>query len=177
MTCTICRDPRRDEIDAAILQQVPTRTVAQKFGIKRHDPLVRHRKNCLGDQIGYLNEERSALHARVAVPRVKAALAAIEGNRVAIEPGVLETPEDVLAAARLVNHELEEITHEARRLGDGRMALGAVRERVGLLSFFARAFHMFDEGGTTIDQSTKVVNFLGKLSDDELRAFGEAVVS
>ena len=177
MTCTVCKHPRVNEIDAAILQQVPTRTLAAKFEIKHHDRLVRHRKNCLRDKIGYLNEERSALHARVAVPEVKQALAAIEGNRVKIEPGVLETPDDVLLAARRVFHELEEIAQESRRLGDGRMTLLALRESMGVLQFFGRAFHMFEEGGTKVDNSTKVVNFLGKLTDDELRAIGEGMAS
>lgn len=173
MTCTICKHPDVNEIDAAILQEVSARTLALKYGIKHHDRLVRHRKNCLSDKIGYLNEERGALHARVAVPEVKRALAAIEGSRVKIEPGVLETSEDILAAARRMFHELEEVTQQSRRLGDTRMTLLAIREGTGLLQFFARAFRMFDESGTKVDNSVKIVNYLGGLPEEQLRAISE----
>lgn len=171
VTCTICKDDRREEIDAALLSSTPAPVIAKKFGFKRRDALARHRRNCLGGHVLYLDNQRRATRTRV-----KEVLAPVKNNRVTLEPGALETPDDVLGAARRLHHELEEIAAEARELGDTKTALFAMRSTLGVLEFFGRALKMFDEG-TRIDQSTKIVQFLGTMSDNELRAIIERQAS
>ncbi len=167
MACTVCAHEQRSEIDAALLQKAPARAVGRRFGLTHH-ALGRHRKSHLAGQLAYLNAERDAIGTRVALDDVAAAVQALE-KRVPGEVVTLETADDVLFEGRRLYGKIWAILSEAERTGDTRVALRAIKEARETLELFGRAFKMFDEGGTTIDRSTKILAVLGQASEADLR--------
>ncbi|MGA8476259.1 MAG: hypothetical protein WB681_14505 [Candidatus Cybelea sp.] len=83
----------------------------------------------------------------------------------------LEPKTLVAATARLVDEALSLLEH-AKRADDRRTALVALREARDGLALLMKAAGMLagDVGTTVIDNRKQVLNVLGKLSEDELRA-------
>ncbi len=166
--CTVCADERKDAIDADLLT-VSDRVAALKFGLSRA-AVGRHRRNHLKGEVLFLNAARAEVKTRMGAVDGKRA-AQLLATRMPATTGALETPEDVLSEARDLFRATKELVANADRTGDSHGALRALREARAVLELFGRAYHMFEDGGLKIDQSTKIVNVLGGLSDDEMRAF------
>jgi hypothetical protein len=108
MRCSICRSPRRKEIDAALLQGARFRDLARDAGVGK-DSLVRHRDRHLPARL------------------VKAQQAA-----------EIATADVLAAELAALDSKAGQLGDEAERSGDWRGALLAVRERTRICELKAR---------------------------------------
>jgi len=164
-TCTACTHAQREVIDAAILQNTPYRAVASKFELSR-DVVGRHARRHLRHQIAFIDADRRLV--QMPLEEAKRARELLE-TRVKAEKYAIDCSEDVLNETRHLYQKALTIMEEAERTGNSPVALRALREARETLVLFGRAYKMFDEGGTTIDRSTKILTILGQTSEADLR--------
>ena len=69
-TCTVCRDPKRDEIDAALIERRPFRDIARQFGPSK-DALVRHHDNHLPVTLAEARKAAEVAHADTILAQVQ----------------------------------------------------------------------------------------------------------
>jgi len=166
--CVVCADERVSRIDADLVQTT-IRVVARKYGLPKSN-VDRHRRYHLAGEVAFLNASKDEIRTRTGVLDAHRAVALLE-TRMPASEGPLETPADVLTEVRGLFRKVSQLTSDADRTGDSITALKAMAEARRLLELFGRAFHMFDEGGVTIDQSSKVINVVNGMSDDDIRRF------
>ena len=66
-TCSICNNPARESINAALEQGTPYRTIANQYDVSR-DALMRHAKGHLPGKLLRQTKVRAVPHARVREP-------------------------------------------------------------------------------------------------------------
>jgi hypothetical protein len=109
-TCTVCRHPKHEAIDAALLRLEPTQTVAKRFGLVGQS-VARHKANHLAPALAASAKVRDALRVEDLIAqvvalnkKVDAVLSQAEGDRdmAMVLKGVREARENVLALGRLL---------------------------------------------------------------------------
>jgi hypothetical protein len=167
--CGVCVDDRRVLIEGALLQTT-LRAVGKEFGLDRN-MLWRHKTKHLTGQAAYIENQRKALHKQVVLDAGAEALAKIKATRTDVAIPSIETPEDVLAQLRYLYGAAITTLQRADNIGDHNVVLRSIREGRDVLHLIGRTLQMFDEGGTTIDRSTKVLAVIDGMSTGDLRAF------
>lgn len=114
--CTICDDPRRAEIDAALVSERGYRAVAKRFGLSE-SATYRHRAEHLPE---------SLMMAR--------------------EAGEIARADSLLGDLRSLHERTVRILCEAENAGDLRVALQAVREARGNMELMAKLVGHIGEG-------------------------------
>ena len=107
-TCTVCRHPEREDIDAALVRHEPFRAIARRTGLHK-DALIRHHDNHL---------PKALLKAR--------------------DVGEVAHADNILGQIRGLRDEAHGILTEAKKAGDLRTALGAIREGCRCLELIGR---------------------------------------
>ncbi len=157
-SCSICSHPETAKITKALTSGDSLRSTASRFHITAA-ATHRHLTRCL-------KVTRSI--EKLEKPRLDATQTSVsDSSRFdSLEPKTL-----VAATARLVDEALSLLEH-AKRADDRRTALVALREARDGLALLMKAAGMLagDVGTTVIDNRKQVLNVLGKLSEDELRA-------
>ncbi len=69
-TCTICRHPERTEIDAALVEHRPFRTIARQFDASK-DALIRHHDNHLPAELVKAKDTAEVAHADAILAQVQ----------------------------------------------------------------------------------------------------------
>lgn len=102
--CSVCKHPKRKEIEEAILNGVPFRTIAERYGMS-HTSIIRHRDN------GHIAK------ALVKAHEVKEVIYA----------------KDLLEKVLYLQEEALEILNNAKKVGNPRIALEAIGRASQLL--------------------------------------------
>src|SRR5262245_13273628 len=113
--CTVCTHPQRDDVDSALVARVPFRHIAAQYAIST-GALQRHRRDHLPTHLARSQEARE-----------------------------LASADAILAEVRGLHGKALGILAEAERVGDGRLALTAIREARGTLELLARLIGELDE--------------------------------
>ncbi len=166
--CDICRDPRALAIDASLVQ-TSLRLVGRKFGLsirKLHD---HKRAGHLETKAMIVARERERQEA--IERRTSDTFAMIRGTAVEVEPPALETPEDVLTAARGLYHRILEAMARAELLGDQRAVMQAAKEARATLEFIGRVYGMFGDGSVSVNVDARSVNVDAGITEDSMRRF------
>jgi hypothetical protein len=153
--CSVCANKHTAEISKELLAGGSIRGVASRYHIVAAS-VGRHLRGCL-------RTVRKAEKLRGDEARTSVA----DSSRFdSLDPKTL-----VAATARLVDEALDLLGH-AKKADDRRTALVALREARDGLALLMKAAGMLagDVGTTVIDNRKQVLNVLGKLSEDELRA-------
>ena len=117
-TCTICRHRERDAIESALVAGEPLRNIAKRHGTSPAT-LIRHRENCTG-----------------------ATLAAAQ------QAAEVARGDDLLSQVLDLQARTLGILQRAEEAGDGRLALGAIREARGNLDLLGRLAGELQAAGT-----------------------------
>ena len=143
--CEVCRHPKVRQIDQLLKGGGSLKQAAKKFGLGSSS-LQRHRANHL--------ETQRALPMSAESSSFK-----------------LDSPQDVLDAAKTLIGRVERIVDQAEADGDLRNALAGLKlMQDNLVSLFAKYFQLIDSA-PKVDASTKVLAVLDGISTEELRAF------
>jgi len=90
--CRICSDPRRAEIDAALIARIDARTVARTYGLSKTG-VHRHLSNHLRAELAIATEGRVELNGDLLVERIESlyskAYAVLEGAERAEKPSLM----------------------------------------------------------------------------------------
>jgi hypothetical protein len=114
-SCTICTDPERDAIDAALVAGEPFRRVAAQYSLTEQ-AIRRHRKAHLPAALTKAQEAKEAARA-----------------------------DDLLAQLQALTAEAHRIKNQAERTGDYRTALAGIRELVRIVELLAKLRGELDE--------------------------------
>jgi|HubBroStandDraft_6_1064221.scaffolds.fasta_scaffold20585_2 hypothetical protein len=154
--CSACSHANTAQIAKAIASgDGSNRSLATRFGLTV-SAVQRHRVGCL-------RQPRRTKETRdLREPTSPAGSVRFESQ----DPASL-----ISTTARLVDEALSLLEH-AKSAGDHRTALQALREARDGLALLMRTRGMLagDAGSTVIDQRRQIINVLGGLSEDELRA-------
>ncbi len=107
-TCTVCRHTRRADIDAALVEHRPFRTIARQFSASR-DALIRHHDNHLPAALTKARDAAEVAHA-----------------------------DTILGQVQNLRDRALTILDTAEGAGDLRAALGAIREARGCLELLGK---------------------------------------
>ncbi len=107
-TCTVCRHPKRTEIDVALVEHRPFRDIARQFGPSK-DALVRHHDNHLPAALVKAQDAAEVAHA-----------------------------DTILAQVQDLRDRAMTILDTVEKDKDWRIALGAIREARGCLELLGK---------------------------------------
>lgn len=139
-TCTVCRHPNRDEIDAALLAGEPERSIAARFGSLSRGGVQRHR----------------ALHIPTALTKGQDALEVARADNLIAQLGSL-------------HDRAEAILTQAEAAGELRTALSAIRELRGNLELLAKLLGELKEAQVSEASPVNLTVMVdGKAVEDEM---------
>jgi hypothetical protein len=122
--CTVCTHPRRYEIDEALVSGQPCAVLSARYGTIGRMALQRHR----------------AEHLPVALVRAQGAKETVTG-------------ESLLAKAVSLGEEARQIGKLARKRGDLRIALNAIREQARIIGLLAEINGKLQERSSEVIRS------------------------
>jgi hypothetical protein len=158
-SCSVCEHRDRAKIDAALRAGTPLRGVSKAFGVGR-TALTSH----------------AARHT-TAIETRKHRQAARGGRRrtpktAAVELRAIETAEDVVEDLQRLRVEAFGLFEQAKARADWKSAERIFAQVVAVVDRFGEMHRVLGSKGVTlnVDRSMKVLNVLGTLSEDDLRA-------
>jgi hypothetical protein len=165
LSCGVCRHASLDEIDRLLVAGATTRGVAGHVPLSK-SAIDRHKRVCLPK--------------RLAKGRERADVAGLSRDPVAAF--AVQRRDDAIDSAESLREYVQELIRtassilaDARKEGDNRTALAALRESRDTLTLLAKASGWLADGGTNID--ARSVNLFPNWRADELRAFIAALPS
>jgi hypothetical protein len=157
--CSVCPRSDRKTIDTALEGGTSFRKVAQTFGLGRTS-VTNHAGRCIG-----VVESRERSRAAQGRQRRKT-------PAVAVDVAAVESPADVMREVQRMYKEAWALYEEAKRTRDTRLMDKALGQIGSTIDRFAKAMKVYDDGTHFVnDHSTKVLQIVSKMSEDELRAY------
>lgn len=165
LPCSICSHPDLRAIDQALIGKTPLRKIAVTFNVGR--TALSNHMHVHTD--AWEKRERRAAATRG--PRRKRPV-------VTVDPVVIESPADFVRELQRAYTETLSLLEEGKRTSDTRLVEKCLGQVGSMLDRFAKMLNLYsDSAPILVDRSQKVLNVIGALSDEQLRALiaGEPV--
>jgi hypothetical protein len=157
--CTVCDRPDRERIDAALRGGTSVRGIAKAFDLGRTAIAGHAARHTTAEQTRKYRD--AAKNGRKRAP--KAAI---------VELKPIENPEDVVSDLQRLRVSAFDLFAQAQARADWKSAERIFSQLIAVVDRFGEMHRVLGSKGVnvTVDRSTRVLNVLGAMSEDDLRA-------